>query len=67
MKVLHRRLEGEATDIRDEISSVVKDPELWLGLPNDQLGGKMPQDLIGTPEEENLRDLIRAIKHGVPV
>lgn len=41
------------------------DPEGWLHTPNEALGGESPINLIGTPEEQRLRDLIRAIKHGM--
>jgi hypothetical protein len=59
-------LPGEKADIRQEIASLVADPVKWLATPNDQLGGLKPQDLIGTPREQLLRDLLRAIKYGVP-
>lgn len=60
-------LEGEHSDIREELRELVKDPQQWLEQPNDQLGGKPPQEFLGTPESEKpLRDLLRAIKHGMP-
>jgi uncharacterized protein (DUF2384 family) len=49
------------------LKDVVQDPDEWLRQPNDQLGGKRPQDFLGSPEKEKLlRDLLRAIKHGMP-
>jgi Antitoxin Xre/MbcA/ParS C-terminal toxin-binding domain len=56
----------EQAEIRDLITQVVAHPDLWLDTPNDVLGGKKPRDLIGTDQEERLRDLARAIKHGMP-
>jgi Antitoxin Xre/MbcA/ParS C-terminal toxin-binding domain len=53
-------------DIRQEVASVVADPAQWLNTENDQLGGRKPEDLIGTVDEHHLRNLIRAIKHGMP-
>jgi hypothetical protein len=59
-------LDGEHADIRQDVAEVVKDPDVWLDKENDQLSGYKPNDLIGTPEEHLLRQLIRAIKHGMP-
>ena len=39
---------------------------VWMASPNDQLGGERPDDLIGTASEERVRELLRAIKHGMP-
>jgi len=58
--------EDELRDVREEVKRVVADPERWSDMPNDQLGGRKPRDLIGTEDEYQLRDLIRAIKHGMP-
>ena len=59
-------LPGEKADIRQEAAALIADAAQWLALPNDQLGGLKPQDLIGTAREYLLRDLLRAIKYGVP-
>jgi uncharacterized protein (DUF2384 family) len=59
-------LPEEEQDIRKEVASVVADPRRWLDAPNDQLGGRKPKDLIGTEQEQHVRDLLRAIKHGMP-
>lgn len=53
-------------DIRQEVESIVADPAQWMNTENDQLGGRKPEDLIGTVDEHHLRNLIRAIKHGMP-
>ena len=60
-------LEGEERDLRRELAKVVKDVDSWLDQPNDQLGGEKPRAFLGsTQRERTLRDLIRAIKHGMP-
>jgi hypothetical protein len=59
-------LPEEDSDIRQDIATVIADAERWLDMPNDQLGGAKPRDLIGTHREQIVRDLVRAIKHGMP-
>ena len=60
-------LDGEKVNIYEELQDIVRDPDQWLDQPNDQLGGKRPRDFLGSPEKEKpLRDLLRAIKHGMP-
>jgi hypothetical protein len=51
-------------DIDTLIREVVPDPDTWKGTPNPSLGGYRPADLIGTPQEPILRNLLRAAKHG---
>jgi uncharacterized protein (DUF2384 family) len=58
--------DDELCDIKREVEQIVADPGHWLKTPHDQLGGRKPLDLIGTKDEQQLRDLIRAIKHGMP-
>ncbi len=36
-----------------------------MDTPHDLLGGQRPQDLIGTVQEERVRELARAIKIGL--
>ena len=50
-------------DLRSEIEDLVPHADEWLKTPNGQLKGHRPIDLIGTPGEENLRDLILALKY----
>ena len=56
----------EETDIRKEIETLVADPNKWIDMPNTELGGTKPKDLIGTNREQMLRDLLRSIKYGIP-
>ncbi len=58
-------LPDEDADIRNEIRNVVKDSGRWLDTPNDVFGGVAPDKLIGTPDENLIRELIRRLKHGV--
>lgn len=51
-------------DIHDLIREVVPDPDTWKNAPNPVLGLQRPVDLIGTPREYLLRDLLRAAKQG---
>jgi hypothetical protein len=55
----------ETADLNTLLTEVVPDPETWKLAPNPVLGGKRPLDLIGTPQEQVLRDLLRAAKHGM--
>ena len=55
----------ESADLTHEVARIVADPEVWLQTPHAHLGGESPITLIGTPEEQRLRDLLRAIKHGM--
>ena len=43
-----------------------KDLQKWLDAPNDQLGGKKPNELLGTPEQRHLVDMVEAVKYGLP-
>jgi uncharacterized protein (DUF2384 family) len=56
----------EDADIRKEVATLIDDPSKWLDMPNTQLAGTKPKDLIGTEREQMLRDLLRSIKYGIP-
>ena len=58
-------LPDEKADLRQEVQDMFADPDYWLDMPNDQLGGRKPRDLIGTEDERHVRNLIRAIKYGM--
>ncbi|MBI3756438.1 MAG: DUF2384 domain-containing protein [Deltaproteobacteria bacterium] len=57
--------DDEVDDLKTEVGTILDDPDSWLHTPNDRFAGKKPIDLIGAKEEQQLRDLIRAIKHGM--
>jgi hypothetical protein len=49
------------------INKVIPDADDWRGTPNNQLGGRTPDELLdGADEErEELRNLVEAIRHGM--
>lgn len=55
----------ETTDLKSLIADVIADPDQWLNAPNDQLGGKTPQEQIDDGRDDLVRDLARRIKHGM--
>ncbi len=55
----------DETPIMDELQDILKNPDEWLDEPNDQFGGRPPRALIGIPDEQLLRNMIRAVKHGL--
>ena len=58
-------LPGELSDIEEELRSVLETPEAWLQMPSSLFGGQRPAELIGTPDEDVLRQVVRQLKHGV--
>jgi hypothetical protein len=50
--------------VDDLVRELIDEPEKWLDTRNDQLGGAKPRELMGTPKEPVLRNLLEAIKHG---
>jgi hypothetical protein len=58
-------VDEEAGPILDLIDDVIPRPRDWINIPNENLGGERPADLIGTGREDILRNLVRAIKHGM--
>ena len=55
----------ETIDLGKLIDEVVPDPETWKQTPNPVLGGRRPIDLLHSPQEQVLRDMLRAAKHGM--
>lgn len=56
----------DLAELRAEIQNVVRDADLWLTSPNDQLGGLAPRDLLATHEDRLvLYSLVQSIKHGM--
>jgi uncharacterized protein (DUF2384 family) len=54
--------------LEDDLRQIFGDPEPWLQMPNEHLGGKRPTDVIDSGDEgrERVRDLLEAIKLGLP-
>jgi hypothetical protein len=50
--------------IDDLVSELVDEPDKWLETNNDQPGGEKPGELVGTPREPVLRNLLEAIRYG---
>jgi hypothetical protein len=53
-------LPGEDVDLRAEILRTLG--EEWLYAENIWLGGRIPSELIGTPDEFQVRDVLRSIR-----
>lgn len=55
-------------EIENDLRKIFDDPEPWLKSPNEHLGGKSPADEIAAGDEgrERVRDLLEAIKIGLP-
>ena len=49
-----------------ELTATVDQPALWLDAPNPLFGGRMPSQMIGTPDERLLWEWIGSVKHGMP-
>ena len=62
-------LEGEKADLVEEARAVLGDlAESWLDSRNYQFAGEKPRELIqsgDTRKQQFVRDLLRAIKHGM--
>jgi hypothetical protein len=50
-------------DLRAEVLRFLPNGEQWLELPNTQLQGRRPSELIGTPEELRVRQLLNEIMY----
>jgi hypothetical protein len=61
-KVASTLFADESADLHQEVARIVADPKVWLQTPHTALAGERPINLIGTPQEQRLRDLLRAIK-----
>jgi uncharacterized protein (DUF2384 family) len=42
------------------------DLQKWLDAPNDRLGGRKPAELLDSPEQQRLVDMVEAVKLGLP-
>jgi hypothetical protein len=58
-------LEGESADILKDVRETIPDAEQWLDTPNTRLWYKRPRELIGTPDERQLRYLLRGLWSGI--
>jgi Antitoxin Xre/MbcA/ParS C-terminal toxin-binding domain len=53
-------LPGEHEDISVDIRALIKNADQWLAAPNSALGGRTPNECIGTADEQFVRDMLRA-------
>jgi uncharacterized protein (DUF2384 family) len=59
------QLPAHSQELLKDIEDIFAAPEAWLEMPNTRLAGQKPIDLIGTPEEERVRNITESIKHGL--
>jgi hypothetical protein len=52
-------------DLLAELAATVDKPSLWLDTPNPLFGGRILSQMIGTPDENLLREWIGSVKHGM--
>jgi uncharacterized protein (DUF2384 family) len=52
----------------DDIRNIFREPREWLDSRNELLGGRKPADVIDSGDEgrDQVRDLLEAIKLGIP-
>jgi hypothetical protein len=51
-------LPGENPDIRVDLHELLSNADEWLTTPNLQFSGRAPEELIGTPDEFLLREMV---------
>jgi hypothetical protein len=49
----------------EEVGHFLDDPETWFHTPNAEFEGRMPIEMLGTPDEARLRNRIEAAKLGM--
>ena len=62
-KPMVKLLPGENPDIRAEFRLLLSNADEWMATPNTILMGKAPNDLVGTPDEQKLRDIVRGVRY----
>lgn len=65
---LPNRYPDQDDDLRKELEGVLAgfvDPEVWLNTPNPYFYLKKPIDMIGTEDEDEIRQWIGAVKYGL--
>lgn len=63
------RLDQDKSAILKDLKQIItneQDLSHWLDQPNEQLGGRKPNDLLGTPDQKSLLHLVQAVKFGLP-
>ena len=57
-------LPWEHEDIREDVRELLSNADAWLETENVAFTGRKPKDLIGTPDERLLRNMLRAAISG---
>jgi uncharacterized protein (DUF2384 family) len=52
-------------EIRELARDILQHPDAWFEAPNPNFGGRKPQDLLGTPEEDNVYNALNAARWGL--
>jgi Protein of unknown function (DUF2384) len=52
-------------ELLDVVSAFVDDAEAWFNTPNEYFEGRKPRELLGTNDEERLRNRIQAARLGL--
>lgn len=63
-----KQLERQKRRLVKDLGQILaeRDVAIWLDMPNIRLGGRRPNDLLGTPDQQHLVDLVEAVKLGLP-
>ena len=56
---------SQANEISALARDLIKDADQWMDTENDAAWRRKPKKLLGTPKEQILLDLLRAIKYGM--
>ena len=56
---------GESANVLEDVQRTIPDADQWLDTPNTRLWCKKPRELVGTPQEGQLRYLLRGIWSGI--
>jgi uncharacterized protein (DUF2384 family) len=61
-----RALDEEKDALLEEIAEIVPNPDTWLDIPNDRLGGQPPRTLLNSQKGRDvLHSLVQSVKHGL--
>ena len=56
-------LPGESPDVLADVRELLTNADEWMNTPNTILGGRSPNELIGTPDEIRIRHILRGVKY----
>ena len=59
--------DDENPDVLEDLREIIgEELDEWLDTPHLKFGDKKPRELVGTPQEKEIRILIRQIRDGIP-